>query len=122
MPFLLLPLGSSKINDTYSMINLEKLQAYQKLDGDADMWSRMNNYRGNSATEKAEAAKREREVYQDWQLIDEMIQGQLLIFRELAAEDYKQKIHAKFIEFTSDDETRRTILKIMQEKFGVKPN
>ena len=79
----------------FTMITLDKLKIFYKYHGDGGMWVRL-------ATPK----EKNMVTYEDWKLIDSLIEDLTFIRKGVASEEYISKIHLIIKENFDNNETR----------------
>ena len=86
------------------IITREKLRIYEKFGGDIDGFARGLKSEQASITD------------QDWRLIDELLQGLLIVQSGLASADFEAQIYARTIAATEDDQVRDRMFQLSKKK------
>ena len=86
------------------LINIEKLEVFQKYTGDIDGWARMA-----SVAEKAVISN------SDWYEIDSFIQDYSLVKKGLASQRYADKLDARIEAATPSPEDRQALKALMMQ-------
>jgi len=80
------------------MLTLDKLNIYQRFDGDLDGWSRIAN--GHDASGITDA---------DWHLIEELRQGLALIAAGQASQAFTTSFESRLRDATAGETTRQAL-------------
>jgi hypothetical protein len=83
------------------MITLEKLRLYEKYGGDMDHLS---------------LSERESIIDHDWSLIDEILQGLLIVQAGLANSEFEAKVRARTIDAAQDEQVYVRLLQLSKTK------
>lgn len=85
------------------MITLEKLKIYKKYSGNIESWDRFGKKEDKRFLE-----------YEEWELIDELIQNLEMIEKELVSESFRLQTLNKLIEFCDSKKTQQVLISISQ--------
>jgi len=86
------------------MITAEKLKIYKKCSGNIESWDRFGKKKDKSFLE-----------YEEWELIDELIQNLELVEKGLASDSFKTQTLNKLNEICDSEKTKQELKSLIGE-------